>query len=184
MILFFLALVVVIATSLTAGFFLTSKRIDETSAMDNLDLRSVAKNKSMAGSGTSTHGIAPTTSRENYEAMRDAVFQGKTRMSDLTVEELRVLTAGHFNPTAPLSKEQTVAKIAELEAVLLDFEDRYASVQADAEVTSDWVEIRALDESYGNTEEAIQNHRDQLDAIIEADTVGMNEMERLMDDLF
>jgi len=90
-----------------------------------------------------------------------------------------------FVPPPPqLTPHQIKAEIAELEAVLLDFEDRYPSVQADAEVTGDLTEIRTLDESYGDTEEAIQNYRDQLDAEIKKDNEGTNETERLIDDVF
>lgn len=62
-----------------------------------------------------------------------------------------------------MSEDEIEQRIVSLEEAIMDIEDSYASVQADAEVTGDRTEIDALDEKYGDLEEELAKYKEQLE---------------------
>lgn len=81
------------------------------------------------------------------------------------------------------TKEQIELAILGIEAHLMELEDSYASVTADAEVTGDTTELRALDEKYGDLEEQLSKFRERLDNYDAESVAGFNATEKLIDDL-
>jgi predicted nucleic acid-binding Zn-ribbon protein len=116
--------------------------------------------------------------------MPDWMYNQSTGLSYEKKMQLLKELPNPFDPPEPkLTKEEIETKIVEAEEALLEYEDQYASVQADAEVTGDTTEIRALDEAYGECEEALQSYRDMLATVEQKGANVANESMRLIRDL-
>ena len=185
MITFLVALVVVVAVSICLGtiFKLMQIKSDtKSSALKDLDMRTFAEKKAKDSLSDAKALYESKYGTGTY--MPDWMHNQSTGLSYEKKMQLLKELPNPFDPPEPkLTKEGIEAKIVEAEEALLEYEDQYASVQADAEVTGDTTEIRALDEAYGECEETIQKYKDMLAGVEQRDIDDAKESIRLIQSL-
>ena len=187
MITFLVALVVVVAVGICLGtiFKLMQIKSDtKSSALKDLDMCTFAEKKAK---DSLSDAKALYESKYGTGTYMPDWMHSQTQATRLSYEEkmklLQDLPNPFDHPKPKLTKEEIETKIVEAEEALLEYEDQYASVQADAEVTGDTTEIRALDEAYGECEEALQSYRDMLATVEQKGANDANESMRLIRDL-